>query len=169
VEAQFDGQERCITPLLHKDLFIFAEYKKPPRAIRLEKGTAGITVKDVWTADGVNLYYSTPVAVGDAVFGFSSRNGRFFCLDARTGEMLWDGGGRRAGNASVVSGGGVLLFLTDRGDLVVTGTGVKGYEPLAECKVSDTETHAHPVFLEDRILIKDRTSLRSLVVKDTNR
>jgi outer membrane protein assembly factor BamB len=169
VEAPFDGQERCVTPALYKDTVVFAEYKKPPRAVRPEKDAAGVAAKDVWKADGVNLYYSSPVVVGDAAYGFSSRNGRFFCLDAKTGETLWEGGGKRAGNASVVAAGGVLLLLTDRGELVVARASPKAFEPLADYKVSDTETHAHPAYLGERILIKDRTTLRSLAIREKGR
>jgi outer membrane protein assembly factor BamB len=161
VDAPFDGEERCITPVLYKDLLIFAEYKKPPRAIRLEKSASGITAKDVWTAKGLRLYYSSPVPAGDWLFGFSTRKGCFFCLDARSGNTLWESDGRPVGNASILNAGGVLLFLTDRGQLIVVRPGGKAYEPIAEYRVSDTDTHAHPVFLGDRILIKDRTTLRS--------
>jgi hypothetical protein len=34
------------------------------------------------------------------------------------------------------------------------------YTRLAQYKVSDRQTHAHPVFLGDRILIRDDTTLR---------
>jgi outer membrane protein assembly factor BamB len=165
VEAPFDGQERCVTPLRYKDLLIFAEYKKPPRAIRLEKSGPGVKAVDVWTAKDLSLYYSSPVLAGDLLFGFSVRRGSFFCLEAKSGKTLWESGGRFVGNASVLSAGSVVLFLTDRGQLVVVKASGTAYEPIAEYQVSDTETHAHPVFLGDRILIKDRQTLRVLRVE----
>jgi outer membrane protein assembly factor BamB len=165
VEAPFDGQERCVTPLVAGDLIVFAEYKKPVRAVRLERGESGITAKDAWTAKGVTLYYNSPVAAGGRLFGFSARKGSFFCLDARSGDAVWESGNRSAGNASVLSAGGVVLFLTDRGQLTVVRAGAAAYEPVAEYRVSDAETHAHPVFLGDRILVKDRTTLRCLAFK----
>jgi outer membrane protein assembly factor BamB len=161
VDAPFDGQERCITPVLYKDLLIFAEYKKPPRAIRLGRSASGLTAKDVWTAKGLSLYYSSPVLAGDLLFGFSTRRGCFFCLDAPSGNTLWESDGRFVGNASILNAGSVLLFLTDRGQLIVVRPSARAYEPIAEYRVSDTSTHAHPVFLGDRILIKDATTLRS--------
>jgi outer membrane protein assembly factor BamB len=166
VESPFDGQERCITPVRYKDLLIFAEYKKPPRAVRLENGASGITAKDAWKAEGVRLYYSSPVLVGDSLYGFSIRLGSFFCVDARTGKTLWENGSRQVGNASIVSAGDVVLFLTDRGELIVVKANPEAYEPIAEYQVSATETHAHPVFLGDRLLIKERTALRSFAIRD---
>jgi outer membrane protein assembly factor BamB len=160
VDAPFDGQERCITPVVYKDLLIFAEYKKPPRAIRLEKTASGLAAKDVWEAKGLSLYYSSPVLAGDHLYGFSTRKGTFFCVDARNGKVLWESGNRRVGNVSILNAGSALLFLTDRGQLVVVKPSAKAYEPIAEYQVSNNETHAHPVFLGDRILIKDATTLR---------
>jgi hypothetical protein len=41
-----------------------------------------------------------------------------------------------------------------------------GYEPIAEYTVSsDRPTWAYPVFLGDRILIKDDTTLRSFLIE----
>jgi outer membrane protein assembly factor BamB len=163
VDAPFDGQERCITPVVYKDLLIFAEYKKRPRAIRLEKNALGIVARDVWEGNGPTLYMTTPVLVGDLLFGASSRGrGCFFCLDARSGKTCWESDERQGvGFASVVNAGNVLLFLTDRGRLVVVKASSERYEPIAEYKVSDRSTWPHPVFLGDRILIKDDLTLRS--------
>jgi hypothetical protein len=56
--------------------------------------------------------------------------------------------------------GSVLLFLTTRGQLVVVRPSANAYERLASYRVSDSQTWAHPVFLGDRILIRDATTLR---------
>jgi hypothetical protein len=61
--------------------------------------------------------------------------------------------------------GNVLLLLTEKGRLVVVRLSATAYEPIAEYQVSDTDTHAHPVFLGDRILIKDGTTLRCLCIQ----
>ena len=89
------------------------------------------------------------------------QNGCFFCLDAGTGETRWASAGRQGGNASVVNASGTLLFLTEKGRFLVVKPSAAAYEPVAEYKVSDTDTHAHPVFLGDRVLIKDGTTFRS--------
>jgi len=156
------------TPVLHKDLLIFAAGDKERlRAIRLEKAGKGVTAKEIWEAKGHPLYYSSPVLAGDLLFGMSVGNsGHFFCLDANTGQTLWEGPARlglterREGNASIVKAGNVLLFLTDRGRLLVVKPTATAFEPITEYRVSDTPTWAHPVFLGDRILIRDRTTLR---------
>jgi outer membrane protein assembly factor BamB len=165
------------TPVLYKDLLIAAgDRQEPLRAIRLEKGGKGLIAKEVWKANGHSLYYSSPVLAGDLLFGMSvSKSGHFFCLDANTGQTLWEGPPRlglpqaREGNASILSAGNVLLFLTDRGRLLIVKPTATGYEPIIEYRVSDTQTWAHPVFLGDRFLIRDRTTLRSLRIESDDK
>jgi outer membrane protein assembly factor BamB len=157
----------CTTPLQYKDLLLLADNMDSLRALRLEKGDKGITTKQVWKArDDLKLYYSSPVVAGDLVFGMSTRNGGcFFCLDAISGKTCWVSDGRQGGYASILSVGNALLFLKDRGELLVVRPSATSFEPFAEYRVCDRPTVAHPVFLGDRILIKDDLTLRSFRIE----
>jgi outer membrane protein assembly factor BamB len=61
-------------------------------------------VADVaWRTTDVSLFLSNPVLIGDRLFGLSERaSGRYFALDANTGEVLWLGPPRQATNTAVV-------------------------------------------------------------------
>jgi RNA polymerase sigma factor (sigma-70 family) len=157
------GGMPCTTPVPYKDLIILADNLDSLRALRLEKGDKGITAKQVWKANSdLKLYYSSPVIADDLVFGMSTRNGGcFFCLDANSGKTLWESEGRQGGYASILNLGSVLLFLKDRGQLLVVKPSGTAFEPIAQYRVCDRPTVAHPVFLGDRILIKDDITLRS--------
>jgi outer membrane protein assembly factor BamB len=169
--VKLEGSEKNSTPVLYRDLLLFADYKEPPRAVRLERGEKGITPKEVWRGEGPAPYMSSPVLAGDLLIGMSARRrGCFFCLDAASGRTLWESDERQGfGYASVVNAGGVWLFLTAGGRLVVVKPDGKGYRPVAEYKVSDRQTWAHPVFLGDRVLIRDDTTLRSFRIKQEGR
>jgi outer membrane protein assembly factor BamB len=161
-----DYFENCVTPVAYKDLVIAAGRMEPPRAFRLEKSDKGMTVKEVWKAKGVPAYMSSPVAAGDWLFGFTDqKKGQLFCLDARTGATLWQAGERLGGYAVILNAGSVWLVLTDRGRLRVVRPSGTAYEQLAEYRVSDTSTWAHPVFLGDRIVIRDQSTLRSFRIE----
>ena len=109
---------------------------------------------------------STPVLAGNMLFGMSvRRRGSFFCLDAGTGKTFWESDEENGfGYASVLNVGTAWLFLTERGRLVVARPSGKAYDPIAEYQVSDTQTWAHPVYLGDRILIRNQTALRALAI-----
>jgi RNA polymerase sigma factor (sigma-70 family) len=152
----------CTTPLLSKDLIILADNMDSLRALRLERGERGIIAKEVWKSNAdLKLYYCSPVVAADLVFGMSTKNGGcFFCLDARSGRTRWESPGRQGGYASLLSLGSVLLFLKDRGQLLVVKASGAAFEVIAEYRVSDRATTAHPVFLGDRVVIKDDITLR---------
>jgi RNA polymerase sigma factor (sigma-70 family) len=157
------GGMPCTTPVQYKDLLILADNMDSLRALRLEKGSTGITAKEVWKAKGLPLYYSSPVAADGLVFGMSTRSGGcLFCLDANTGATRWVTDGRMGGHASILHAGRVVLFLTDRGRLLVVKPNGTAFQPVAEYRVSDGATEAHPVLLGDRILVKDQQSLTCL-------
>jgi RNA polymerase sigma factor (sigma-70 family) len=160
------GGMPCTTPTQYKDLIVLADNMESPRALRLESGNQGIQARDVWKAKNLPLYYSSPVVAGDLVFGMTTgRGGCFFCLDAQTGKTLWESDGRQGGHASILSASNVVLFLTDRGRLIVVKASGTAYEPIAEYRVSESATEAHPVLLGDRILIKDDQALRSFRIE----
>jgi outer membrane protein assembly factor BamB len=157
-----DYFENCVTPVQYRDLLIASGRMEPPRAFRLEKGDRGIQARQVWQAKGIPSYMSTPVVAGDWLFGHTDqRMGQLFCLDAKTGETLWQAGDRLGSYATVLNAGSVWLVLTNKGQLIVVKPSGTAYEPIAEYRVSDKQTWAHPVFLGDRILIKDELTLRS--------
>jgi outer membrane protein assembly factor BamB len=157
------------TPLRYKDLLILNDILQPLRALRLDRNGNGITATEVWKSKSLPIGYSSPVLVGGCVFGMSSRNnGCFFCLDAATGTTLWESEGRQgdyASIASILTAGSVLLVLTEKGRLIIVRPSATAYEPIAEYRVSDSDTHAHPVFLGDRLLVKDAIMLRSFRIE----
>jgi outer membrane protein assembly factor BamB len=163
-----DGEHVTNSPILYKDLIIYADWKKPVRAFRLEKGKSGIAAKEVWEGNGPRVTESTPVVKEKLLFGASSQRAvRFFCLDADSGKTLWESEDRQAfGYTSILHAGSVVLFLTNKGRLVVAKPSATAFEPIAAYQVvSEIPIWAHPVFLGDRILIKDTTALRSFRIE----
>jgi outer membrane protein assembly factor BamB len=162
--------ENCVTPVQYRDLIIASGRMGPPLAFRLEKGARGLVAKEAWRAEGHPSYMSSPVLAGDWLVGHADqRAAGLFCLDARTGKTLWQSKGRPAGAGdyvSILNAGSAWLVLTSRGQLTVVRPSGRAYEPIATYRVSDAHTYAHPVFLGDRLLIKDERTLRCLRIED---
>ena len=63
---------------------------------------------------------STPIVVGDYVYGLADRNrGQFVCVDARDGKVMWTSPGREGEIASTLRSTGLVWFLTGHGELIV--------------------------------------------------
>ena len=101
---------------------------------------------------------ASPVVSGGRLFGLTRKcRGRLFCLDADTGERLWEGPGELGDNAVLVDLGSALLVLTTGARLTVVSSTAPEFSLLAEYRVAESPTWAHPAVAGERFLVKDRT------------
>lgn len=160
-KTQYDTN--CVTPLVYKDLLIISLEGQGMSAIRIAKQGANYSPQEAWRNADNELYMNSPILEGNLIYGLSiKKRGQFFCLDAETGKTIWQGPGRMGENASMLNAGKVLLFLTNDANLYVIKPGAQKFEPVAQYTVATSPTWAHPVFLGNRILVKDETTLASL-------
>ncbi len=147
-------------PVLHGDTVMLSGSGEGVTAFRPILRDGAWTVETVWKTDEVSMYVSTPVVVGDTLFGLSTRaSGQFFALDAMTGATLWLGQPRQATNAAVVKARDILFFLTDDPELTVARSSRTGFQPLKRYTVASTATWAQPAISGNRLFVKDTSSL----------
>ncbi|MCP4660107.1 MAG: PQQ-like beta-propeller repeat protein [bacterium] len=152
--------ENIVTPVLYGDKLIFSGVQKSTLAYEVKRDGERWTPREVWSSSQVPIYMSSPVLVGNRLFGMSHKDkGRFFALDAATGKTLWITEGRQGEYASIASAGGVLLILTGHAQLWVLPADADDFAPLARYKVADSPTWAHLALTERGILIRDQSSL----------
>ena len=163
-KTQYD--ENCNTVVAYKDLLIFSREEQGLSAFRLAKQGAEIIPQQAWNNKDAELYLNTPVLQGNLLFGMTARQkGQFFAVDADTGKTVWQSPGRMGENAAILNlGGKAVIFLTNEAKLIVQPVEAKTYSPVVQYTVAASPTWAHPLVLGRRILIKDETSLASLVI-----
>ena len=156
-----EWNENIVTPVVTgRNTLVVSGVRQGTKAIEVTKGAEGFAAKQLWHNPQVAMYMSSPVLDGDHLYGMSSlRKGQYFCLDAKTGALLWTTEGREGNQAAFVSAGNLLLILTADGNLVVAGKSPKGFEKLAQYAVADSATYAHPAVVGKQILIKDEAAL----------
>jgi uncharacterized membrane protein YeaQ/YmgE (transglycosylase-associated protein family) len=152
--------QNAVTPLVEGDTVVYSGLDHPVRALKVVKTASGWTTEPLWENEDVACYMSTPVATDGTIYGFSQRKrGQFFALDAATGKTLWLSGGRQGDNAAILAGGGNLFLLTTGSELVVAPQGGDAFAPKRSWKVADSPTWAHPVVLDEGVLVKDVETL----------
>lgn len=155
-----ESNAQIVTPIVFEDLAIFSAYRSPTTAIRIKKEKEVWLAEKAWSTNEVTLYTSTPVLVGDKLYGLSYANrGQFFAMEARSGKAQWTSAGRQAEGAAILSAGDFILALTDAAKLNVIARSDTGYHALKTYSVANSPTWAHPVLWEKNILIKDETRL----------
>jgi outer membrane protein assembly factor BamB len=149
-----------ITPLVYGQTVIVSGQGKPLTAYKISKANDRWAADLAWENDQIQMSFSNPVLVRDAVFSLSPLNsGQFFWADAKTGSTLWRSAPRQAGNASIVRAADYLFILKDDGQLLVARSAPGGFEPLKTYTVADSATWAPPVISGNRVFVKDVSTL----------
>jgi outer membrane protein assembly factor BamB len=154
--------QNSVTPLVYRDWIIYSGLGKGIHAFRMSTNEPlEPRVLPVWSNENKHSYMSTPVVWKNLLFGMSGeKKGHIFCMEVKTGKELWEGPGRLGDNATLVSTKRALFVLSTTGKLLVIEPDRKEYRELKSYDVAPTPTWAHPAFVGDRILIKDRDTLR---------
>jgi outer membrane protein assembly factor BamB len=155
--------QNSVTPVMYKQTLIFSGLDKGVFAVNVVLRGNTWATEQVWHNPDVSMYLNSPVVSGDYLYGLShKRKGQFFCLDARTGQTQWLSNGREGDNAAIVTTGGLLFMLSDGAELTVARAEPARFEVLKQYTVAQSPTWAHPVFVGNRILIRDASNLALL-------
>jgi outer membrane protein assembly factor BamB len=153
-------EQNIITPVVVDDLVIYAGISKPTTAIRVTHAGGKFQTAKVWENADIPMYMSSPVEANGYLYGLTTRNrGQFFCVDARTGKMMWATRGRDAENAAFVTAAGLVMALTTEGELVVTRANPKQFDLVKRYTVAESAVWAQPAVVPNGVLIKDTESL----------
>lgn len=154
--------QNSVTPIQAGDVVVYSGTKQGIFGLELDRTAGDLKAKERWSTKDASMYMSSPILVGDHVFGMSERKrGTIFCMDPRSGKVLWQSAGRMGENVALVGGSREMWLLTTGGELIVIEPSRTEYKERARYKVAESPTWAHPVVLWDRVLIKDKTTLAS--------
>jgi len=150
----------AVTPIVHSQIVISSGLGLPVTGFRVMNKGGQWASEDVWVNNDVTMDMSTGVVIRNTLYGFSARNaGQFFALDARSGKTLWTSDARQGTNAAIVSAGNVWFALEDDGELVVSRSDARVFEPMRRYAVATSATWAQPVISGNRVLVKDVSTL----------
>ena len=157
---QVESDQNMPTPTFHQGVVLLGAENRGLHGLEPKLIDDVWSVQDKWHQDEVALDMSTAVVNDDLLFGFSHYGkGRLFCLDTKTGELLWQGPGRTGDNVTFLAMPGHVLALIDSGELHVVAARGDRFEKVASYHVSDSPTWSPPVLLDSGVLVKDRQTL----------
>lgn len=112
------------------------------------------------------MYMNSPVLVDGVLYGLAhTQKGHFFALDAQSGTLLWQSKGRQSDQALMTYVAGVLVCQKENGMLLVMRANKEDFDPVVEYEVANSSTWAPPAFLDNHVLVKDKTHLTLWRVK----
>jgi hypothetical protein len=133
-------------------------------ALKIEKKGNGFTATEIWKKSFAAAGYHSPLLSNDRIYGAGGgKQTKFFCVDAKTGERIWDDDTGRGQCGSILDAGPVLLALTSNKDLVAFKANEKKYVEVAKYTVSKAETWCVPIVAGNRVYVKDKAGTLALL------
>ncbi len=155
-----DFDQNIVTPVAVGDLLIYSGNQKALAAVRVTLQGSKWSTTQAWQNEALPNYMSTPVVVGQTLYGLTQRNkGQFFAAAVHTGKTLWTSKGREGDNAALVASGDLLIATTTEGELVIARASPTAFEVVKRYTVADSPIWAHPVPAAGGVLIKDAETL----------
>ena len=157
---QTQTDQNMPTPVFHKGHVLLGAENRGIRSLAPQLVDGVWKVKERWFQKTVALDMSSSVINGDLLYGLSHYGrGRFFCLDTKTGKVLWQGPGRTGRNVTFLAVPGYVVALVNDGTLQILAANRKQFKKVASYRVAERPTWAPPVLLNRGFLIKDNQML----------
>lgn len=112
------------------------------------------TGKELWRFRGAGGFESSPTLRDGRLYLGSAEAKTFYCIDARTGHLVWKSEQELEPFNVPVSSGGIVVFSTrdlDSPDAFLIGLNTETGEEV--WRIAQTETTSSPAILEDKVVI----------------
>ncbi len=173
------------SPVINNDtVFVTSFYDG---AMMLQLLPDALQVRTIWQARGKNeletkaiqSIISTPLVKDGYIYGVDS-HGEFRCLDAKTGERIWEDGTAvphgRWGTIHFVQNGETTWMFNETGELIIAKLSPKGFQEVSRARLIKPSNRqarrrngvcwAHPAFAEKSIFARNDKELVCASLED---
>jgi outer membrane protein assembly factor BamB len=106
-----------------------------------------------WTTKNLKPFFNDFVRFQGSLYGFDGTI--FSCVDLETGERLWKKGRYGAGQVLLLADQGLLLVLSEQGEVVLVAADPKQLRELGRFQAIDGKTWNHPTLARDRLYVRN--------------
>ncbi|QDT08435.1 PQQ-binding-like beta-propeller repeat protein [Planctomycetes bacterium K23_9] len=123
------------------------------RCLRISQGDDGFQAEERWTSRNLKPDFNDFVVHEGHAYGFDAKI--FTCIDVETGERRWKRGRYGKGQVLLLFKSGVLLVISERGEIVLLDANPAKHQELAKFKAIEGKTWNHPVVIGDRLYLRN--------------
>lgn len=149
------GMMRIVQPLVidSDTVLLPTGYGAGTRRLHVRNSDQGWQVEEQWTSRFLNPYFNDLVYYDGNLYGFDG--GIFACIDAAEGKRKWKGGRYGHGQALLVADMGVLLVLSETGEVNLVEATPDGHHELARMQALQGKTWNHPVIAHGKLFVRN--------------
>jgi outer membrane protein assembly factor BamB len=156
-----EGVQRVVQPtqIGESDFLIGTTFNKGMRRLHVSHGKDGWKVEEVWKTNKISPYFNDMVIYDKHLYGFDG--GFLVCVSLDKGERRWKERGYGAGQVLLLADQGVLLVLTEKGEVALVAADPSDLKELARIPavdgktVLDGKTWNHPVIAHGRLYLRN--------------
>lgn len=123
------------------------------RLVRIKAEGGELHPEELWTSRQLKPDYNDLVVYQEHGYGFDGLI--FTCIDLQTGKRRWKGGRYGKGQVVLLEDSGMLLVISEKGELVLLKADPSGHTELARAQVIEGKTWNHPVVVGDRVFVRN--------------
>jgi outer membrane protein assembly factor BamB len=123
------------------------------RRISVAHGPDGWTTEERWTSIRLKPNYNDFVIHNGHAYGFDG--GILACMDVEDGKRMWKGGRYGHGQLVLLADQGLLLVVSEQGELVLVRATPERFTELAKSTAIEGKTWNHPVLVANILLVRN--------------
>jgi outer membrane protein assembly factor BamB len=145
-----------LTPTVHGDAVFTSSYQNRSWLYSVVQTDGACNVQEAWS-NNAQGYMSSPVVIDGHAY-LHMGNGRFTCIELKTGTRVWtsDSFGKYV---SLVAQGDRILALDERGILLLIKAAPQGFQLLDQRKVAAEDTWAHLAVCGEEVFVRELRAL----------
>ncbi|HKI00474.1 MAG TPA: PQQ-binding-like beta-propeller repeat protein [Thermoanaerobaculia bacterium] len=144
---------RIVQPALTADGGVLIGASEGIGRLALAHGPGGWTATERWTSNGLKPYFNDFVVHDGHAYGFDGV--MLACIDVENGKRKWKGGRYGRGQLVLLTEQGLLLVLSEQGELALVGAAPDQFTELARFPAIEGKTWNHPVLVGDVLLVRN--------------
>jgi outer membrane protein assembly factor BamB len=123
------------------------------RRLAIANASGSWALEERWTSTGLKPYFSDFVVHDGHAIGFDGPI--LSSIDLANGERKWKGGRYGNGQLVLLPDQGVLLVVTEKGQLALVSATSERFQELARIPALEGKTWNHPVVVDDLLLVRN--------------
>lgn len=123
------------------------------RLVEFSSTENGLDAKELWTSLDMKPDYNDILIHDGNVYGFDSSI--FACIGLEDGKRKWKGGRYAKGQALLLADSGLIVVVSEKGELVLLRATPEGHEELGKIEALGGKTWNHPVVVENRLYLRN--------------
>ncbi len=152
-DFQISGYRALQPAVVDSDKLLFTSEYAGSRLIQLFETEQGLSSKEIWTTRNIKPDFNDLVVYQRSLYGFDGAI--FACINMETGYRHWKQGRYGKGQVLLLEDSGLLLVVSETGELVLLKADPKDHIELATISALNGKTWNHPVVVGDRLYLRN--------------